>query len=129
MRYLIFLLVVALIGGCFSSPRYISDHADWVPHQGFFGFTKRSDAQLIVVRDDASEGRCPIKIAIDDTPAAEMEPGKAVRFGLTMGIHWLSAQPIGGCGAKWIRTTELAVKHGDALIVKIDRRSINRIVI
>lgn len=129
MRYLIFLFVAALIGGCSDSPRYLRDEYDWVPSSRIFGFVGRSDAHLIIVREDVGNGACQIRISIDGKPAAEMGAGEAARFKLTMGVHRLSAQPGGDCTEDSSQSVMITVKSGDELVMKIDSERVERLVI
>lgn len=129
MRYLIFLFVAALIGGCADTPRYLPNGYAWVPPSRIFGFTGRSDAHLIIVRDDMGNGTCQIRLSIDGKPAAEMRYGEGARFRLTMGMHRLLARPSQSCTKDWSRSALVTVKSGDELVVKVDTEKMEKVVI
>ena len=129
MKSFIFLVAVAAIAGCVKLPQYSPDQADLVPTPRLYGFTKRSDAHLVVVRDESDDGRCTIRLSIDGRPAADFESGEVAHFGLTMGVHWLSALPAQGCSDLLIKNVKIAVKTGDALIMRIDETGMGSVTI
>lgn len=122
MKSIIFLAAVAAISGCVQLSHYSPDQADLVPTSRLYGFTNRSDAHLVVVRDESDDGQCTIHFFIDGTPAADFEAGEVANFGLTMGWHRLSALPAQGCSDLLIKNIKIAVKTGDALIMYINEK-------
>lgn len=120
MKSFIFLAAVAAISGCVQLPHFSPNQADLVPASRLYGFTKRSDAHVVVVRDESDDGRCTVHFSIDGRPAADFEAGEVADFGLTMGVHRLSALPAQGCSDLLIKNIKIAVKIGDALIMHIN---------
>ncbi|MDR0189472.1 hypothetical protein RCO22_11035 [Pseudomonas yamanorum] len=118
MRYIILLAVLTLMVGCKTPP----DPGDTtnVPPERVYGFTRKSDAHLVVLRT-SSENGCTVRLSIDETPAADIFAGEIVHFGVTIGAHTLSAQSAKGCANYWTRKVRLGVKAGDALIIYIDK--------
>ncbi|WP_159812296.1 hypothetical protein [Pseudomonas sp. 18058] len=72
------------------------------------------------MRDKSEDSRCTIHFSIDGRPAADFEAGEVANFGLTMGVHRLSALPAQGCSDLLIKNIKIAVKTGDALIMHIN---------
>jgi hypothetical protein len=120
VRFFIFLAAVVAMAGCVQVRQYSPDQAGLVPTLRLYGFTKRSDAHLVVVRDESADGRCTIRFSIDGRAAADFQSGELAHFGLTMGVHWLSALPDQGCSDLLIKNVKIAVKTGDAVIMRID---------
>jgi hypothetical protein len=125
MRYFIFLVAVAAMAGCVESSKYSPNQAVLVPSSRLYGFTKKSDVHLVVVRDQSDNGRCTIRFSIDGKPAADFEAREVANFGLTMGVHWLSALPARDCSDLSIKNVRIAVKTGDGLIMRIDQAGLS----
>ncbi|MDR0191939.1 hypothetical protein RCO22_23620 [Pseudomonas yamanorum] len=118
MRYVIFLAALTLMAGC-KTPPNPGDITN-APPERVYGFTRKSDAQLVVLRTSLDNG-CAIRLSIDGTPAADIIAGEIAHFGVTIGAHSLSARSTEGCANHWTRKVRVGVKAGDALIIYIDK--------
>lgn len=104
--------------GCTTLPN--PGNAAYAPTERTYGFTRKSDAHLVVLRTSL-DNACAVRFSIDGTPAADLFAGEIAHFGVTIGVHSLSARPAEGCANHWTRTVKIAVKAGDALIIYVDR--------
>ncbi|WP_443699440.1 hypothetical protein [Pseudomonas sp.] len=117
MKYVTFLVTLALMAGCKGSA--VPDESTPVPPARLFGYTERSDA-LLVVGATSLGNDCTIRLSIDGKPAADFFATEMAHFGLTIGSHSLSAHTSAGCSKQWIQEVSVSVKAGDALIMYID---------
>jgi hypothetical protein len=124
MKYIILLAVLTLMAGCKTPP----DPGDTtnVPPERVYGFTRKSDAHLVVLRTSL-ENRCTVRLSIDETPAADIFAGEIAHFGVTIGAHSLSARSTEGCAEHWARSIKIGVKAGDALIISIDKADLDQV--
>lgn len=124
MKYVIFLLAFAFIAGCKSAP--VPEGATTVPQHRLWGFTKKSDAHLVVLGTNSLGSDCNIRISIDKKPAADVLAAEVAHFGLTIGSHTLSASTSGRCSRRWMHKISVSVKSGDALIIRIEKAGITQ---
>lgn len=124
MKYVTFLLILALMVGCKTAPT--PEETTTVPQERMFGFTKTSDAHLVILVATALENDCAIRISIDEKPAADFFGAEVAHFGLTFGSHTLLARTSEGCSRQWTQAIRVSVKAGDALIMCIDKASLIR---
>lgn len=127
MRFFIFLAAVAVTVGCVQVRQHSPEQAELVPTSRLYGFTKRSDAHLVVMLAESDDGRCTIRFSIDGSPAADFHSGEIAHFGLTMGVHRLSAFPDQGCSYLLTKNVKVAVKTGDAVILHIEKTKISSV--
>lgn len=95
MRTIILLVVCASLMGC-SQAAKIPEEFDSVPPSRLYGFTKKSDAQLVVLHDSTGVN-CTIRFFIDGKHAADFESGEKAHFGMTIGTHRIAALTLDGC--------------------------------
>lgn len=107
MKYVIFLLTVALMTSCRTAP--VPEENTTVPPEWLLGFTKASDAHLIILATTSLGNDCAIRISIDEKPAADFFRAEVAHFGLTFGSHTLSARTSEGCFREW--TQEIRVSQ------------------
>jgi hypothetical protein len=125
VRFFIFLAAVAATPGCVQVGQYSPEQAELVPTSRLYGFTKRSDAHRVVVRDESNASRCTIRFSIDGSPSADFHSGESAHFGVTMGEHRISALPDQGCSDLLTRNLKVAVKNGDTVILCIEKTRIS----
>ncbi|MBX7274962.1 hypothetical protein K2E96_29865 [Pseudomonas sp. ERGC3:05] len=126
MKYVAFLLTLALMVGCKMPPA--PGDTTSVPLVRIYGFSKKSDAQLVIVSNPALGNSCAIRISIDGKPAADFFPAELAHFGVTIGAHRLSARSSAGC-EHWEQEIKIKAKAGDAVIVRIDETGLAPIVL
>jgi hypothetical protein len=127
MKYVTFLLTLSLIAGC-KAPA-VPDETTTVPPARLWGFTKKSDANLVVLGASSLRNGCTIHISIDEKPAAIFFAAEVAHFGLTIGSHTLTARTSEGCFKQWTQEVRVKVKSGDALIVRIDKAGLLRVAL
>ena len=118
MRYVTFLLALALVASCKSAA--IPEETTTVAPTRIYGFAKKSDAHLVILGAASLKKGCMIRLSIDGKPAGDIFPAEVAHFGLTIGAHSISARPIDGCVRNCMREARISVKAGDALIMRID---------
>lgn len=118
MKKIIFLMVLSSFTACTLVPKSAED-ADLVPASRMYGYSKKSDAQLVVMLDYARDGGCIIRLSIDGKPAADFSNGEIAYFGVTIGTHKLVAQPLAKCSKSQVTDETINVKAGDALLRRI----------
>jgi hypothetical protein len=126
MKKFIFLMVIASLSACTSTPK-LTENGDPVPPSRLYGYSKKSDAQLVVIHDSVLEGGCMIRLSIDGKPAADFFNGEIAYFGLTMGTHKLVARPLTKCKKSELSEEAINVKAGDALLRRIAGTTIQSI--
>jgi hypothetical protein len=130
MKHFIFLVAFALLAGCTTSALHSPEEADTVPTSRLYGFTKKSDAHLVVVRDSSlSDESCTIRLLIDGESAADLNRGEVAHFGVTIGTHRLLTLPLEGCPSTQMQEVKITVKAGDTLIKRIDGTGIDSIAL
>lgn len=117
MRYVTFLLALALVASCKSAA--IPEETTTVAPTRIYGFAKKSDAHLVIL-GTGLKNDCTIRLSIDGKPAADFLSAEVAHFGLTIGAHSISARLIEGCVRSCMREARISVKAGDALIMRID---------
>lgn len=117
MRFVTFLLVLALVASCKSAAT--PEETTTVEPSRLYRFTEKSDAHLVILATPSLGNGCAIRLSIDGKPAAEFLSAEVAHFGLTIGAHRLSAQSAGTCGRHRIREARVSVKAGDALIMRV----------
>ncbi|NWB24099.1 hypothetical protein HX824_26075 [Pseudomonas sp. D4002] len=115
MKKFIFLVAVVSLCGC-TSMKISHESADRVPASRIYNYSKKSDAQLAVMLGSRLEAGCGVRFLLDGKPAADFYPGEIAYFGLTLGAHFLEAQP----GASYTKfkpsQAKVNMKSGDALL-------------
>lgn len=124
MRYVTFLLTLALMAGCKTAS--VAEETTNVPQERLFGFTKSADAHLVILAASSLGNNCAVRISIDEKPAADYFGAEVANFGLTFGSHTLSARTSQGCSRQWTQEIRVSVKAGDALIIRIDKAGLIR---
>lgn len=83
MKISVYLVFCFFLVGCSPAKIFPSGNDQAHPSR-VYGFTKRSDAQLVVM-NGAKEQSCTLKLFIDGQPAAELKPREHAIFWLTLG--------------------------------------------
>ena len=123
MKSIIFLAVCASLMGC-SQAAKTPEEFDSAPPSRVYGFTKKSDAQLIVIHN-STEVNCAIRLSIDGKHAADLEAGEKAHFGVTIGTHKIAALPLNGCVNPRTQQEKIYVNAGDALLRRIGDSNID----
>ncbi|WP_339496213.1 hypothetical protein [Pseudomonas sp. RA_105y_Pfl2_P56] len=123
MKKIILLMVLTSLTTCTSMPKSARD-ADPIQASRMYGYSNKSDAQLVVMLDSALDGGCMIRLSIDGEPAADFSNGEIAYFGITFGTHKVLAQPLAGCANSEPHLGEINVKSGDALLRRLTGTSI-----
>jgi hypothetical protein len=120
MKNFIFLAAFISLAGCASSAAEYNEGAGRVPSSRLYGFTDKSDAQLVVVHGAAVRDICTIRFFIDGKPGADLTAGEVAYLSVTVGSHRLSMRPLEGCANSRADHVNVQLKAGDALISRID---------
>lgn len=96
MKKFIFLVALTSLFGC-TSMQTSHEGANRVPASRIYNFTKKSDAQLVVMLESRLEAACSVRFLSDGKPAADLHAGEIAYLGMTFGAHFLEAQPGAGC--------------------------------
>ncbi len=115
MKKFIFLVVLASLIGC-TSMQTSHEDADPLPASRLYNYSKRSDAQLVIMLESRLEAVCRVRFLIDGKPAADFYAGEIAYFGVTVGAHFLEAEPSAGCTNFKRSQTKIDMKSGDALL-------------
>lgn len=119
MKTFVLLMILIELLGCARVQQFPTDSGNVASASRMYGFTKRSDAQLVVMYESIDVA-CMLRISIDGKPAADMEVGESAQFGMTIGAHRLVALPLDGCANRQIQEAKINVKAGDAILRRVD---------
>lgn len=126
MKKFIFLVALASLFGC--TPIQTSDEgADPVPASRIYNYSKKSDAQLVVLLKSKLNAVCKVSFLIDGNPAADFQAGEIASFGVTFGTHSLEIRPSASCTGLKPSSTTIKMKSGDALMVVITLSAIESV--
>lgn len=126
MKKFIFLVAPTSLFGC-TSIQKSHEGTNRAPASRIYNYTKKSDAQFVVMLESRLEAVCSVGFLVDGKPAADLHVGEIAYLGMTFGAHSLEAQPGAGCTNLKRSQTRITMKSGDALLKVITPSAIQSV--